>query len=119
MQQLAENVHQLKGWPKNAINVYLLGDVLVDAAPRQEQKRIMRQIAGRTVSAHALTHVHPDHQGSSHAICEQLGMPLWCGRGDVPAMEVPGSVIARGDVHDALVIGLAKGRGYAVVLVAP
>src|SRR5271168_5194055 len=95
MEQLAEDVYQLKGWPKNAINVYLVGDVLIDAATRQAEKRIMRQIAGQTVTAHALTHVHPDHQGSSHAICEQLGIPLWCGRADVPAMEVPGSVIAR------------------------
>ena len=96
MEQLAEDVYQLKGWPKNAINVYLVGDVLIDAATRQAEKRITRQIAGRTVTAHALTHVHPDHQGSSHAICERLGIPLWCGSADVPAMEVPGSVIARG-----------------------
>ena len=95
MQQLAEDVHQLKGRPKNTINVYLVGDVLIDAATRQAEQRIMRQIAGRTVAAHALTHVHPDHQGSSHSICEQLGIPLWCGQADVPAMEVPGSVIAR------------------------
>jgi glyoxylase-like metal-dependent hydrolase (beta-lactamase superfamily II) len=96
MKQLAEDVYQLKGWPRNAINVYLLGDVLVDAATRQAEKRITRQLTGRTVTAHALTHVHPDHQGSSHAICERLAIPLWCGQTDVPAMEVPGSVIARG-----------------------
>jgi hydroxyacylglutathione hydrolase len=95
MRQLAEDVYQLKGWPRNAINVYLLGDVLIDAGTRQAQKRITRQIAGRTVNVHALTHVHPDHQGSSHAICERLGIPLWCPRADVPAMEVPGSVIAQ------------------------
>jgi hydroxyacylglutathione hydrolase len=95
MQQLAEDVYQLKGRPKNAINVYLVGDVLIDAATRQAEKRIMRQISDRTVTAHALTHVHPDHQGSSHAICEQLGIPLWCGQADVPAMEIPGNVIAR------------------------
>jgi glyoxylase-like metal-dependent hydrolase (beta-lactamase superfamily II) len=94
MKQLAEDVYQLKGWPKNAINVYLLGDVLIDAATRQAEGRIIRQINGRPVSAHALTHVHPDHQGSSHAICEKLGIPLWCGQADVPAMEIPGSVIA-------------------------
>lgn len=95
MKQLAEDVFQLKGWPPNAINVYLVGDVLIDAATRQGERRIMRQIAGRTVTAHALTHAHPDHQGASHAVCETLGIPLWCGQGDVPAMEVPGSVIAR------------------------
>jgi hydroxyacylglutathione hydrolase len=95
MKQLAEDVHLLKGWPRNAINVYLVGDVLIDAATRQGEKRIMRQIAGKTVNAHALTHVHPDHQGSSHAICEKLGIPLWCGQADVPAMETPGGVIAQ------------------------
>jgi hydroxyacylglutathione hydrolase len=95
MKQLAEDVYQLKGWPPNAINVYLVGEVLIDAATRQGEKRIMRQIAGKTITAHALTHVHPDHQGSSHAICEKLGIPLWCGQADVPAMESPGGVIAQ------------------------
>jgi glyoxylase-like metal-dependent hydrolase (beta-lactamase superfamily II) len=92
MKQLAEDVYLLRGWPPNAINVYLVGDVLIDAATRQAEKRILRQIAGRSVTAHALTHAHPDHQGSSHAICERLGIPLWCGQGDVPAMEAPGGI---------------------------
>ena len=92
MKQLAEGVHLLRGWPPNAINVYLIGDVLIDAATRQGEQRIMRQIAGRKLSAHALTHAHPDHQGSSHAICERLQIPLWCGQGDVPAMETPGGI---------------------------
>jgi hydroxyacylglutathione hydrolase len=92
MQQLAEDVHQLKGWPRNTINVYVIGDVLIDAATRQAEKRIMRQILGRPINAHALTHAHPDHQGSSHAVCEQLGIPLWCGQGDVPAIETPGAI---------------------------
>ncbi len=92
MKQLADNVHQLGGLPPNAINVYLVGDVLIDSATRQAQRRIMRQISGRTVNAHVLTHAHPDHQGSSHAICEQLDIPLWCGQADVPAIETPGAI---------------------------
>jgi hydroxyacylglutathione hydrolase len=92
VKQLAEGVHQLKGRPANGINVYLVEDVLIDAATRQAEKRIMRQIAGHKLSAHALTHAHPDHQGSSHAICERLQIPLWCGQGDVPAMETPHGV---------------------------
>ena len=92
MRQLAEGAHQLRGWPPNAINVYLLADVLIDAGTRRAEKRILRQLAGRHVAAHALTHAHPDHQGSSHAVCERLGIPLWCGQGDVPAMESPGGV---------------------------
>jgi hydroxyacylglutathione hydrolase len=96
MRQLAEDVHQLRGWPPNAINVYLVGDVLIDAGTRRAERRITRQIAGRPVAAHALTHAHPDHQGSSHAICERLGIPLWCGQGDVPAIETPGGVVGSG-----------------------
>jgi len=92
MKQLAEGVHLLRGWPPNAINVYLVGDVLIDAATRQAERRIFRQISDRNVTAHALTHAHPDHQGSSHAICEQLGIPLWCGQADIPAMETPGAI---------------------------
>jgi hydroxyacylglutathione hydrolase len=87
MKQLADGLYMLRGFPPNAINVYLAGDVLIDAATRQGEKRIMRQIAGHTVNAHALTHAHADHQGSSHAICERLNIPLWCGREDVQAME--------------------------------
>jgi glyoxylase-like metal-dependent hydrolase (beta-lactamase superfamily II) len=92
VRELAEDLHLLRGWPPNAINVYLVGEVLIDAGTRQAEKRIMRQIAGRELSAHALTHAHPDHQGSSHAICQRLQIPLWCGQGDVPAMETPGGV---------------------------
>ncbi len=92
MKQLADDVELLRGWPPNAVNVYLVGDVLIDAATRRGEQRIMRELAGRKLSAHALTHAHPDHQGSSHAICERLQIPLWCGQGDVPAMEIPGGV---------------------------
>jgi hydroxyacylglutathione hydrolase len=92
MKQLADGLWMLGGFPPNAINVYLLGDVLIDAGTKFAERRIMRQIAGRPLSAHALTHAHPDHQGSSHAICERLGLPLWCGTGDVQAMETPGGV---------------------------
>jgi hydroxyacylglutathione hydrolase len=92
MKEIAEDVRLLSGWPPNAINVYLVGDVLIDAATRQAERRIFKQLAGRTLSAHALTHVHPDHQGSSHAVCERFGVPLWCGQGDGEAMETPGKV---------------------------
>jgi len=92
VKELADDVYQLDGWPPNAINVYLVGEVLIDAGTRQAERRIMRQIAARKISAHALTHAHPDHQGSSHAICMRLRIPLWCGQGDVPAMETPGAI---------------------------
>lgn len=87
MRRLAEDVHLLRGLPPYVINVYLVGDVIVDAGTRHARRRILRQVRGRAVRAHALTHAHPDHQGSSHAICETLALPLWCGQNDVPVME--------------------------------
>lgn len=92
MKELAKDLHMLRGFPPNAINVYLIGDVLVDAATRQGSRRIFKQLSARKLVAHALTHVHPDHQGSSHAVCERYGIPLWCGERDVPRMEAPGQV---------------------------
>jgi glyoxylase-like metal-dependent hydrolase (beta-lactamase superfamily II) len=74
--------------------VYLMGDVLVDAATRHARRRILRQLAGRPVSAHALTHAHPDHQGASKAVCDELEIPLWCGEGDVEAMQTAGAIRA-------------------------
>ena len=87
MRRLAPDVYQLRGFPPHAINVYLIGDVIVDAATRHATRRILRQVGGNAVRAHALTHAHPDHQGASRAICERLGIPLWCGRDDADAME--------------------------------
>jgi len=71
------------------INVYLVEDVLIDASTRHSGGRILRELKGRTVSAHALTHAHPDHQGASHEVCEALGIPYWCGELDVPGAESP------------------------------
>ena len=99
MKQLADDLFVLEGFPPYAINVYLLGDVLVDAATRFAARRILRRLRGRTVTLHALTHAHPDHQGSSHAICERLGIPLWCGEADADAMERPGEIMARMPRH--------------------
>jgi hydroxyacylglutathione hydrolase len=67
--------------------VYLAGDVLIDAGTSSDRKRILSQLAGRTVAAHALTHAHPDHHGSSHAVCEAFNVPLWCGERDASRAE--------------------------------
>jgi glyoxylase-like metal-dependent hydrolase (beta-lactamase superfamily II) len=101
MKQLADDVHQLRGFPPNAINVYLVGDVLLDAATRRAGRRILGELSGRTVSAHALTHAHPDHQGASHEVCEQLRIPLWCGEHDADAVET-GDVVAVGGLNSLI-----------------
>jgi len=110
VKQLADGLWHLGGFPPNAINVYVLGDVLVDAGTKHAHRRVLRQTRGRPLTAHALTHAHPDHQGSTHRICETLGIPLWCPEGDVEAMEdgnilgrMPESVINR--INDKLMTG--------------
>ena len=99
MRRLAEDLEILHGFPPYAFNVYVMGGVLVDAATRYARGRILRQLRGRKLLAHALTHAHPDHQGASHAVCETLGLPLWCGEGDAQAMETEGLIMARMPPH--------------------
>ena len=89
MKELAPGLWQLRGFPPHGINVYLMGDVLVDAATRRAGRRILGQLKGRPVTAHALTHAHPDHQGASHEVCTALGIPFWVGERDADAAEDP------------------------------
>jgi hydroxyacylglutathione hydrolase len=87
VKQLADGVFQLRAFPPNAINAYLVGDVLIDARTRHAGRSILRELRGHEVNGHALTHAHPDHQGASKQVCETLGIPLMCCAADVPAME--------------------------------
>jgi glyoxylase-like metal-dependent hydrolase (beta-lactamase superfamily II) len=87
MQQIADDVWQLRGFPRDMFNVYLLGDVLIDTGTRWARRRIVRQLGDRRISLVALTHCHPDHQGSARAICTRNGVPLACHEADVTAME--------------------------------
>lgn len=99
MKQHADGVWQLGGFPPNAINVFILEDVLIDASARFATRSILRQLKGRTLSAHALTHAHPDHQGASHAVCERFGVPFWVGEADVAAAENPKLIAERQPDH--------------------
>ncbi len=86
MRQLAPGVWHLRGF-RNAINVYLAEDVLVDAATKLARRRILSQVQGHPLSLLALTHVHPDHQGAAKAVCEARSIPLACHESEVDAME--------------------------------
>jgi len=88
--EVAPGVRRLPLRALDVVNVYLLGDVLVDAGGRTAANMLLRALAApgvRPPVAHAVTHAHFDHQGASHAVCEQLGIPLWCGAGDREALE--------------------------------
>jgi glyoxylase-like metal-dependent hydrolase (beta-lactamase superfamily II) len=84
---VAPELWRLAAVPPDVVNVYLAGDVLIDAGGRLGSRRLLAALQGQRVAAHALTHAHLDHQGASHEVCETLGLPLWCGRGDRDAME--------------------------------
>lgn len=89
MREIASDVHLITGFPPLAVNCFLIGDVLVDAMGRPDGRRILKELEGRTVSAHALTHAHPDHQGASHQVCEALGIPLWVHEADAEPVRDP------------------------------
>src|SRR3954454_4555877 len=93
MRLVADDVYLLRGFPREAINCYLVGDVLIDAGTPLAAHRILRQIDTREVNAHALTHAHPDHFGSSHKVCTERGIPLWAPADDAEAVQ-SGEVVA-------------------------
>ncbi len=101
MREIAPDVHLITGFPPYAVNCFVIGDVLIDAMGKHDSKRILKALRGRTIDAHALTHAHPDHQGSSHAVCEALGIPLWVHEADADAVEDPSLIRARQPVAPA------------------
>lgn len=78
------------------INAYLVEDVLVDAGTPAARRRISRQLQGRKIDAHVVTHAHPDHFGASHALCDEFDLPLWAGQRDVEAIETATPATAPG-----------------------
>jgi hydroxyacylglutathione hydrolase len=116
MKQIADGVHQLRGFPPNAINVYLMNGVLIDASTRYAGRRILSQVKGHEVTAHALTHAHPDHQGASHEVCTKLGIPFWVGEKDADAAENPELIGQRQPDHPIaqLFVRTMTGPGHPV-----
>lgn len=105
MKRVADRVYSLGGI-RDGINAYLVEDILVDARTKWATRSLLGSLRDRTVTGHALTHVHPDHQGASAAICRALDIPYW-----VPASEV--ATAESGAVYDAMppsVIGWLQQR---------
>jgi glyoxylase-like metal-dependent hydrolase (beta-lactamase superfamily II) len=88
MEQLADDVFRIPVLPRDGINVYLLGDVLVDAGVPGSAKKIVKTLQGRDVRAHAITHAHQDHVGGSGRVLEALGLDgIAVGEADAEAAE--------------------------------
>jgi glyoxylase-like metal-dependent hydrolase (beta-lactamase superfamily II) len=87
MQAIAEEVWRLPLMPRDSINAYLIGDVLVDTGIKPSAGKILEMLKQRRISAIALTHAHGDHAGSMKRLASQWDVPVWCGAADREAAE--------------------------------
>ncbi len=87
MREIAENVWHIPLMGRDAVNAYVLGDVLVDAGMAGHGKKLPSKLGGHTIAAHTLTHAHPDHVGGSRNVVDALRVPFWAPAGDAPAIE--------------------------------
>ncbi|MFY9614643.1 MAG: MBL fold metallo-hydrolase [Candidatus Dormiibacterota bacterium] len=85
--EVADDVWQVTGIPRGAINAYIAGDVLVDTMTRWARRLVTGAARRHRVSMVALTHCHPDHAGSAAAVCAEFSIPLACHEADVAWME--------------------------------
>lgn len=72
MERLADDVHRIALTPKDTVNAYLVGDVLVDAGLAFSAGKLLGALRDRTVTEHVLTHAHYDHAGSSAKVISKL-----------------------------------------------
>jgi glyoxylase-like metal-dependent hydrolase (beta-lactamase superfamily II) len=105
MHQVAEDIWQHSVMPRNGINVYVVGDVLVDAATKQHAGGILKALAGRNITAHTITHAHPDHVGGSKKVAEGLGVPFWAPAGDAADVEAGRLTVAESWARPVLSLG--------------
>jgi hydroxyacylglutathione hydrolase len=94
MREIAPDVFHLPVTPRNGVNTYLLGDVLVDTGLRTSSKKIKAALGDRKPKAIALTHAHGDHGGSARKLSAELGVPVWVSGPDREATET-GKVVAK------------------------
>jgi hydroxyacylglutathione hydrolase len=94
MREIAPDVFHIPVLPRNGVNAYLLGDVLVDTGLRTSAGKIREAIGNRELKAIALTHAHGDHGGSARKLSNELGLPVWVGAADREAAET-GKVVAK------------------------
>jgi hydroxyacylglutathione hydrolase len=97
MHELAPGLHAVPGRPDGAFNVHVAGATIVDAATRHAARRILRATKDIKITAHAVTHGHSDHQGSSAALVAALRIPFWAPAAEADALR-SGDNVALG--HD-------------------
>lgn len=117
MKNIAKEVYQIPLFPRNAINCYVIEDVLIDAGIRTSASKIVKAIKDKSITKHALTHAHADHQGSSRILCETLNIPLLCSEPE-KAFAENGNVIREYPNPNHIISKFQKnfwaGKGYPV-----
>lgn len=96
MREIAPDVFHIPVLPRNGVNTYLIGDVLVDTGIRTSAGRIREALGDRleSLQAIALTHAHGDHGGTARKLSDSLGIPVWVGTADREAAET-GKVVTK------------------------
>src|SRR4051794_41876479 len=79
MREIAPDVFHIPVLPRNGVNAYLLGDVLVDTGLRTSARKLKEAIGDRTLQAIALTHAHGDHGGGARQPPKGGGGAGWGG----------------------------------------
>jgi hydroxyacylglutathione hydrolase len=87
MRQIAPDVFQIPLSPRNGVNAYLIGDVLVDTGLATSAGRLKKVVQEKGVKTIALTHAHGDHVGSARKLKDEFGLQLWVGTKDRDATE--------------------------------
>ena len=82
IRRVAEDVFHIALTPRDGINAYLLGDIVVDAGTKGAARRLIKALRGHPVGALALTHGHPDHAGGSRRLVDAYELPVWVGERD-------------------------------------
>ena len=87
MRPIAPDVFHVPLTPRNGVNAYLIGDVLVDTGLSTSAGKLRKVVEERGVKAIALTHAHGDHVGSAKKLHDEFGLPVWVGAADREATE--------------------------------
>ena len=73
MLEIAEDVFQISVFPRQAVNAYLIGSIIVDSGVRSSAAGLKKALGRRSLTAHILTHAHADHLTAAPYLKQHLG----------------------------------------------